>query len=430
MTLSRRRFLQTAAALSTPLFLQGLAQGQVQPSERLTLGFIGVGTMGRGHLGKFLGNPNVQVVAVCDVVKERLDDAKAMVEKRYGDGKRTDFKGCDSYNDFRQVLERKDIDAVVIATPDHWHTIPCIQAAAAKKHIYCEKPLTHNIAEGRKLVDAVKRSGVVFQTGSQQRSEFGGHFRKAVELVRNGRIGKVHTIHIGVGGPAVACDLPTQEIPEGTDWNLWLGPAPARGYNEVLCPKGIHKHFPAWRNYKEYAGGGLADMGAHHFDIAQWALNMDAGGPVKIEPPATGNAGLKFTYANGVVMIHGYPEKNPKFEGQHRDCIFEGTDGTIFVSRGGIKSDPANILEQPIGATEFHVIASNDHHKNWIESIKSKKDCICTAEIGHRSATICHLGNIGYTLRRPLAWDPVKERFDDDSANQLLGREGRGEWKV
>ena len=176
----------------------------------------------------------------------------------------------------------------MIATPDHWHAIPTVLAARAGKHIYCEKPLTLTIAQGRKVADEVKKAGVVFQTGSQQRSEFGGMFRKAVEYVRSGRIGKLKTIRIGVGGPAVACDLPDQEAPAGTDWERWLGPAPKRGYNDVLCPKGVHHHFPAWRNYREFGGGGLADMGAHHFDIAQWALDMDDSGPVKIEPPEQG----------------------------------------------------------------------------------------------------------------------------------------------
>jgi predicted dehydrogenase len=170
------------------------------------------------------------------------------------------------------LLARKDIDAVVIATPDHWHALACVRAAQVKKDIYCEKPLTHRIAQGRKIVEAVRSNDVVFQTGSQQRSEFGGKFRTAVEYVRNGRIGKVKTVRIGVGGPPIACDLPTQSIPEGTDWNLWLGPAAERGYHEELCPKGVHKHFPAWRRYKEFGGGAIADMGAHHFDIAQWAL--------------------------------------------------------------------------------------------------------------------------------------------------------------
>jgi hypothetical protein len=276
--------------------------------------------------------------------------------------------------------------------------------------------------EGRRLVEEVARAKIIFQTGSQQRSEFGNHFRTAVELVRNGRIGKLKTVRIGVGGPAVPCNLPEQEVPAGTDWDFWLGPAPKRGYNEILCPKGIHRHFPAWRNYREYGGGGLADMGAHHFDIAQWALDMDGSGPVKIEPPAgKATTGLKFTYASGVEMFHGGPA----------DCVFEGSDGTVFASRGKLETKPESILKTPIGAKDFHVYPSNNHRKNWLECVRAKKQTICTAEIGHRSATICHLGNIGYWLRRPLKWDPVKERFiDDDEANKLLSHEPRPAWKI
>jgi len=421
--LSRRQFVQgvTAAGLAGPFILPSRAKGRAAANERINVGFIGVGTMGRGHLSRFLGQKDVQVVAVCDVVKERLDSAQKSVEDRYKDAKeKGEFKGCQATKDFREMLSRKDIDAVVIATPDHWHAIPCVMAANAKKDIYCEKPLTHTIVEGRKIVEAAAKNKVIFQTGSQQRSEFGGRFRLAVELVRNGRIGKVKTVRIGVGGPPVKCDLPEQPVPEGTDWELWLGPAPQRGYNEVLCPKGIHKHFPAWRNFKEYAGGGLADMGAHHFDIAQWALDMDGSGPVKIEPPEKGTSGLKFTYANGVEMFHGGPA----------DCVFEGADGTIFVSRGMIKSDPVTILEKPIGENDFHVYPSKDHVRNFLDCVKSRKECICPAEIGHRTATICHLGAIGYELRKPLKWDPVKERFDDESANKLLDLPSREPWKI
>lgn len=432
MRITRRRFLQTAAAagIGFPMVLTNSAFGSYRANERIQLGFIGVGTMGRAHISGFAHREDVQMLAVCDVVKERRDNGVRMIKERYAQLGRSPDAPCDAYNHFRDLLARKDIDAVVISTPDHWHAIPCIEAAKAGKHIYCEKPLTHSILEGRKIVNVVKQNKVVFQTGSQQRSEFNDYFRKAVELIRNGRIGKVQTIHIGVGGPPVPCDLPEEPIPPGTDWDLWLGPAPYRGYNEILCPKGVHQHFPAWRNYREYAGGGLADMGAHHFDIAQWALDMDNSGPVKIEPPEKGYVGLRFTYANGVVMIHGYPEKNPKFEGQHRDCIFEGTEGTIFVSRGGIKTDPPSILEQPLGDNAWRAYPSKDHHRNWIECIRTGKDCICTAEIGHRSATVCHLANIGYFLRKPLTWDPVQERFDDPEANKLLLREGRGEWKI
>lgn len=416
--LTRRRFVQTlaAASLATPAILHGAERS---PNDRINLGFIGVGTMGRGHVGSFLRYPEAQIVAICDVVAERRDHCQKMVEEHYAKAKdKGTFKDCKVYNDFRELLERKDIDAVVIATPDHWHAIPCVQAARAGKDIYCEKPLTVAISQGRRIVEAVQKHKVVFQTGSQQRSEFGGRFRLAVELVRNGRIGKVKTVRIGVGGPARPCDLPDQEAPAGTDWDLWLGPAAKRGYNEVLCPKGIHKHFPAWRNYREYGGGGLADMGAHHFDIAQWALGMDAGGPVKIEPPSDPKAtsGLKFTYASGIEMFHGGPA----------DCVFEGSEGTIFVSRGKIESKPDTIVQQPIGEKDFHVYPSSDHRKNWLDCIKSRKDPICTAEIGHRSATICHLGNIGYWLNRPLRWDPIRERFIDDAeANKLVDRELR-----
>jgi predicted dehydrogenase len=424
--ISRRRFLRASAdSLALPFFGGcGLADEPKKPaSERINLGFIGVGTMGRGHLGTFLGMGDVQVVAVCDVVKERRDDAKQRVEKRYGEGKKATFKGCAEYTDFRKLLEHPGLDAVLIATPDHWHTIPCILAARAKKDIYCEKPLTHTVAEGRRIVNEVEKGNVIFQTGSQQRSEFNNYFRRAVELVRNGRIGKIKSINIGVGDPNRPCDLPTQEAPEGTDWDFWLGPAPERGYNEILCPKGIHNHFPAWRNYREYAGGGLADMGAHHFDIAQWALDMDGSGPVEVIPPDDPKApsGLKFIYANGVEMVHG---------GKY-DCEFIGEKGTIRAGRGYLTSDPADIVKEPIAAREFHVYASSDHRRNWIECIRSRKSTICPADVGNRSAAVCHLGNIGYQLRRRLKWDPAKEQFVDDAeANKLTTREPREKWKV
>jgi predicted dehydrogenase len=430
MPLTRRRFL--AATAAAPLVFS--RSSAFAATDKITLGFIGVGTMGRGHLGGFLGRKDVEVVAVCDVVKERLDHAKQMVEKRYADRiKSGDYKGVKAYTDFRELLTHPDLNAVVIATPDHWHAIPCFLAARAGKHIYCEKPLTHTIAEGRRIVDEVAKAKVVFQTGSQQRSEFGGYFRKAVEYVWNGRIGQVKTIRIGVGDPAVPCDLPAQEVPAGTDWDFWLGPAPERGYNEVLCPKGVHSHFPAWRNYQEYAGGGLADMGAHHFDIAQWALKMDASGPVQILPPADPKkkSGLRFVYANGVEMIHNEFEKGKDGNAIRADCVFEGTDGTILVSRSGISSLPATILKEPLVDTAEKVYPSNNHHANWLDCIRSGKECICTAEIGHRSATICHLANIGYRLRRKLKWDPIKEQFvDDATANQHTTREPRAKWKV
>ncbi|MCU0878517.1 MAG: Gfo/Idh/MocA family oxidoreductase [Pirellulaceae bacterium] len=423
--LTRRTLIQSAAAatLVGPAILSRPARGQAAPSERIRLGFIGVGTMGRGHVGRFLGHDDVQVVAISDVVAERADHARQQVESKYAEAvKSGKYQGCAVHNDFRELLAREDVDAVVIATPDHWHALGCVAAARAKKDIYCEKPLTHTIAQGKKIIAAVREHKIVFQTGSQQRSEFGGLFRQAVDYVRNGRIGKLKTVRVGVGGPPVPCDLPDEETPAGTDWNLWLGPAPERGYNEILCPRGVHKHFPAWRNYREYAGGGLADMGAHHFDIAQWAMKTDGSGPVEIlPPPGQATSGLKMIYASGIELFHG----------GRSGCTFEGTDGTLYVDRGKIESMPASILETPLAEGDERVELSTDHARNWLDAIRTRQDPICTAEIGASSAAICHLANIGYALRRPLKWNPEKQEFPTDSeANKLLDYEMRGEWKL
>jgi predicted dehydrogenase len=423
--LSRRTFLLSAAA--TPVLLN--RSSAVAANDKLTLGFIGMGVMNRGHLGGFLNRKDVEVVAVCDVVKERLDHAKEMVDKKYADRvKSGEYKGAKAYTDFRELIKHPGLDAVCIATPDHWHAIPCVLAARAGKHIYCEKPLTRDLADGRWVVEEVAKANVIFQTGSQQRSEFDNRFRRAVEAVWNGRIGKLKTVRIGVAGPAKPCDLPTEAVPAGTDWDFWLGPAPERGYNQILCPKGIHGHFPQWRAYQEYAGGQIADMGAHHFDIAQWAMKRDASGPVQIIPPGDPKkqSGLVYVYDDNIRMIHN------EFEGNRRgDCVFEGTDGWIIVSRGDLKASKPEILNDPYPANAERVMPSNNHKQNWLEAIRTKKQAICTAEIGHRSASICHLGNIGYRLRRPLKWDPAKEQFvGDDAANKELKHEARGNWKT
>jgi predicted dehydrogenase len=430
LRLTRRQFIRsaTAAGVAGPLLLASTASLRAAANDRINLGFIGVGTQGGGHVRGFLGRGDVQIVAICDVVKDLREFHAKRVEEHYAKNKKDgNYKGCKRYTDFRELLEHKGLDAVLIATPDHWHAIGCIKAAKAKKDIYCEKPLTHSIVQGRKIVEAVTQNKVIFQTGSQQRSEFGGHFRKAVEYVRSGRLGKLKTIHIGdgVGDPPIACNLPDQPTPKGTDWKMWLGPAPKRGYHAALCPTAVKRGFPDWRRYLEYSGGYLADMGAHHFDIAQWALDMDGSGPVKIEPPKdkTEKRGLRFVYASGVAMIHaatGTP-----------DCSFFGTDGIINATREGISSKPESLLKEPIGEKDYHVYPASSHHANWIECIKSRKDTICTAEIGHRSATICHLANIGYQLRRNLVWDPDKERFvNDDEANKLLNHAMREPWKL
>jgi predicted dehydrogenase len=252
-------------------------------------------------------------------------------------------------------------------------------------------------------------------------------------MIWNGWIGTVKTVRIGVGGPARPCDLPAQEVPAGTDWDTWLGPAPVRPYHSDLCPKGVHSHFPAWRNYQEYGGGQIADMGAHHFDIAQWALKKDGTGPVQVIPPKdpkTG-AGLRFVYDDGVVMIHNEFVKDGTGKAIQADCVFEGTDGTILVGRGQLEVRLASGSRSRFPDEPKRVYPSSNHKQNWLECIKSGKECICPAETGHRTATICHLGNIGYRLGRKLKWDPAKEQFvDDQTANKELSREPRAEWKV
>lgn len=415
-SVSRRHFLAGAAAT----LALGPSTARAAANERLTIAFIGYGKRAYNILPQILRQPETQVVAVCEVEGTRRAKGQQVVRQFYAKGTKSGtFSGCAVNDDYRELLERDDLDAVVIMTPDHMHVHPALAAARKGLDIYCEKPLTHNIAEGRLLVDEVKKNKVVFQTGSQQRSEYGNRFRTAVEMIRAGRIGGLKTIRVGVGGPPKPCTLPGQPQPDNVNWDLWLGPAPLRGYHEDLCPKGLHNHFPAFRKYEEYAGGGLADMGAHHFDIAQWAMGMDTSGPTQIDPPKEGESGLKFTYANGVEMFHGGPS----------GCTFEGTKGTIYVDRGKLTSTPGTILETPLGDEARRVMPSNNHVRNWLDAVKKREDPICSAETGHRTATVCHLANIGYKLRRPLRWDPSSEKFlDDDEANALRTREPREGW--
>jgi predicted dehydrogenase len=427
---SRRRFLQAAStvAVAAPFLLPSrlwAAAGGAKPSERIRLGFIGLGTQNRGHLRGFLANKETQVLAVCDVDTDRREDARTTANNYYAALKSQDtYKGCDGYNDFRELLARKDVDAILTATPDHWRALVCIHACQAGKDIYAEKPMTLTIREGRLMVQAVRKYGRVFQTGSQQRSS--SEFRKACELVRNGRIGDIKEVYVSVGGPSKPCDLPTQPVQPGLDWNMWQGPAPERGYNEILSPRGIHKNFPDWRNYIEYSGGGMTDWGAHHFDIAQWGLGMDESGPVEIIPPDGKNIKrLTYKYANGVVMHHG------GLEGYPFGVVFVGAKGKVCVDRGKFKTDPESIGEEPLGANDLRLYKSSNHHQDWVDCIRSRKKPICDVEIGCRSVTVCHLGNLAYWHKRPLKWDPAKERFIRDAeANTWLNRPKRAPWAV
>ncbi len=397
-------------------------QDKAPPSERITVGFIGCGIMANSyHLSTLLGFGDVQAVAVCEVDRTRRDAARRRVEKAY-EGK-TEYKGCAAHADFREIFARKDIDAVCIATPEHWHAIPAIEAMKAGKDVYCEKPLTLTLAEGKRCIEAARKCERVFQTGSQQRSNVFGHFREAAELIRSHRLGQIQTVTVGVGGPSKWCDLPAETMEPGLDWNLWLGPAPERPYNSHLSPRGVHDFFPRWRNYREYAGGGHADMGAHHYDIVQWCLGMDESGPVEILPPLVPNSdhGVTYRYADGVVMVHGGPS----------GCTFTGTKGTLRIDREHLSSDPASIVEDPLNAKGVHLEKSPGHHRNWLDCIRSRKRPLADVEIGARSVAITILGNLAYWNHRPLRWDPAKWEFvDDPEANRWLDRERRDPWQL
>jgi len=439
--LTRRSFLHTALAAGVaPLVLPSRVWGA---NERLTLGFIGIGKQARGLMSGFLSKADTQTVAVCDVDTNRRNDGKKQVEDFYAKQTGSDFKGCAAFGDFRELVARKDIDAVVIATPDHWHALIAIAAAKAGKDIYCEKPLTQTIHEAWALVGAVRKNERVFQTGSMQRSS--REFRIACELVRNGVIGKVSRVTAGFGGPAKPCDLPEQAKEEGLDWDLWLGPAPMRPYNEVLSPRGVHNHFPAWRAYREYGGGGVTDWGAHHLDIAHWGIGADTSGPIEITPPAdaaTAESGVKLRYANGVEVEHI----------KENGVTFFGADGEIYVNRGKfsmkrggaekakfLAKEDQPPLQQQLDAVEkeylanakVKLVASTDHKADFLAAIKSRQRPIADVEIGARTVTGCHLINLAYYHGQAMKWDPAKNTFSKGSGDaKWLTRAYRGEWKV
>jgi len=423
MRFTRRQFLKTSsAAAAAPLLLSSatLALGAKGPNERITLGFIGTGTQGRGLLQNFLNQSDTQVLAICDVDTTRREHHKKLTDDFYSAKGNKEYKGCAVYKEFQELIARKDIDAVVIATPDHWHAYIAVAAANAKKDIYCEKPLSLTIHEARQMVKAARKNDIVFQTGSMQRSS--SEFRKACELVRNGRIGKVKQVIVDVGPSSKPCDLPEEAMEPGLNWDMWLGPSPVRPYNSILSPRGVHQNFPDWRNYREYSGGMMTDWGAHHFDIAQWGLGMDDSGPVEIIPPSDpkANRGVRYIYANGVEMLHG----------DSGGVLFIGTEGKILVNRGKFEATPASI-DQPLDDNCIRLYKSNNHGKDFLDCIRSRKKPICDVEIGCRSVTVCHLGNIAYWTHKRLQWDPVKEQITNDAeANKWLDREKRGDWKV
>jgi predicted dehydrogenase len=427
MSISRREFVKSSAGAAVgagvAAGLAGPALARPAPSPRATrrsssakvsLGFIGCGKRAFELIPAFVKRDDCVTIAVCDVDTKRREHAQQMVDKGQANktGKSGPAKACLALNDYRELLARADIDAVVITTPDHWHANQIIDAAKARKDIYCEKPLTLTLAEGKACIDAVRKHNVVFQTGSQQRTEYDGKFRVACEYVRSGRIGKIVSVNVGVGAPPIACDLPEETMEAGLDWDRWLGPAPTRPYCTVLSPRGVHNHYPMWRKYWEYAGGLLADMGAHHFDIAQWGLGMDSSGPFQITPPqatpmdAAPLVGARLMYGNGVQLFHGGPS----------GTTFIGSEGLIAVDRGRLHSVPEDILKKPIEAKDAHLPEPGDHITDWLDCIASRKQCICDVEVGARSAAVCQLANIAYRVRKPLLWDPESWAFIGENA--------------
>jgi predicted dehydrogenase len=367
-----------------------------------------MGTQNRHLTGNILRRPQCQVVAVCDVDRSRREAAQKTVEERYATQSGKDkYAGCTAYNDFRALIARRDIDAVVIATPDHWHALISIAAANAGKDIYCEKPLCQSVHEARAMVNAVRRNRRVFQTGSMQRSMT--EFRRACELARNGKLGRIYEIEVAVGGPSVWCDLPAESTEAGLDWNLWLGPTPLRPYHSELSPRGVHKHFPNWRRYVEFGGGMVTDWGAHHFDIAQWALGMDDSGPMEVIPPSDPRAthGVRLVYANGTEVVHR----------NGNGVTIHGSLGKVHVNRGKFQTTPELLEEWRAAPGDVRLYSSNDHIGDWLNSIETRVPPICDVEGGARTVTVCHLVNLAYHHQERMRWDPVAGEFSRRSGN-------------
>jgi len=424
----KRTALAAGAAAGFPYIVPGSALGRdgtIAPSNRITLGFIGIGKMAKGHLGSFLNDRGVQVLAICDVERVRREAQAKRAEEFYAHREgASSYRGCETYHDFRDLCARKDIDAVLVATPNHWHALAVIEAARNGKDLYCEKPLARAIGETQAMVKAVRRYGRILQVGSQQRSDTA--FRTACELVRNGRIGKVHTVYVNVGGPPEEDYFPAEPVPDGLDWDFWLGPCPWRPYSSVLAPPESYDGWARWRYYRPYAGSGMTDFGAHHYDIAQWGLGTDDTGPVEVHyPDGKEYTRLTYVYANGIKMIHG-----GGVDGSAVQWI--GEDGWVAVNRGQfLETEPAHLKHEVIGPNEIRLYNSPNHKNNWLECVRNRQEPICPVEIGHHTATVCHIGNIAYRLKRSLRWDPDQEVFVNDAeANRLLSFPMREPWQI
>jgi len=428
--ITRRNLLKgaTAVALGAPYILSASAlgaAGRPAAGERIVMGAIGVGGRGSSNMNTFLGSPEVQMVAVCDVFEDRRRRAKGIVDKRYGSA------DCTAYNDFRELVTRDDIDAVCIGSPDHWHVLHALEAVRAGKDVYCEKPLGLSIEQGKALRAAVRRYGRVFQFGTQERSSWST--RLAAEIVLNGWIGKVHTIKVGTRFSISSPNYPPMPVPDGLDYDLWLGPAPWAPYT---ANRVSNSH---WFHISDYALGFLAGCGIHTIDMAAWGNGTDRTGPVEVEGtgefPRDGlcdcalawNVDLRF--ANGVTMNFTDGNQNPL------GVRFEGSDGWVFVKErhlgGTVDAEPKSLLRRPAGPDEIRLPVSNNHHQNFLECVKSRQDPVAPIEVAVRSDTLCQLSDIAMRLRRKLKWDPVKEEFVGDAeAARMMDRPMREPWRI
>jgi predicted dehydrogenase len=422
--MNRRKFIGNSAVAAAaitiiPRHVLG-GNGFIAANDRINVGYIGVGKQVYTLLNGIGKCKETVAVAACDVDQKKLEKFKNTAE---GNNKAKNLTvSVDAYKYYRELLERKDIDAVVIATPDHWHAQIAVDAAKAGKDIYCEKPLALTIAEGRAMVNATRKYDRVFQTGNMQRSW--RDFRHAVELVRNGYIGQITEINVNVGEPVRQCSLPVMDAPAELDWNEWVGPSMYRGWHPDLAPVFGDEKWAWWRGYRDFGGGLITDWGAHMFDIAQWGLDMDQSGPVQFLPPSVpAKTGLSMKYENGVVVTH-------KNWGEGNAVQFIGTEGRIEVSREFLRTFPnKDLAKAELKQSDKRVFVSTNHYQDWVDAMKKRTRPVSDVETGHRTASVCNLVNIAYELQRPLQWNPEKEEFiNDDFANLLRTRAYRGKW--
>lgn len=434
--MNRRRFFRRTArtaSAAVPMIIPALAlgrAGRIAPSERIVVGCIGVGTMGFADMSALMSISQAQVVAVCDVKSMMRDRAKQAVDAHY------DNADCEAYNDFRELLARDDIDAISIATLDCWHVVHALAAVRAGKDVYVEKPLGMSIHEIKVLRDAVHRYGRVFQFGTQQRSS--PEFRHACEIARNGRLGRLHTIKVGVhAGAAERSGLRTyapEPVPDWLDYDLWLGPAPWAPYTTARLV------YPHWFHISDYSLGYVSGWGIHHIDIAQWGNGTELTGPVEIEGsarfphddalcdnPLSWDTRMK--YANGVELT--FTGDGPEFTGVRHGVTFEGTDGWVWVNRGAIEAKPKSLLKEPFGPDEIRLPVSTFHQGNFVQCVRTREETICNIDVAVRSDTVCQLAWSAFQLRRKLRWDPQKETFvGDGDANHRLTRPLRAPWRL